>query len=660
MTQAVKGAQKDQGVTLAKGESLALMSDLKADAWVNAWASVLQKSNRIVTGIRSTVQVTGPGMAFGDGGRQNIPADVPSWTDGSNIYLNQDMVRDVIKNNDAVTATLRLKGLNYHEVCHMLYTPRADSAVHRTVTERAKTDDLWLYAYNTLEDQRIETWFTSMYGASRRYFEALVMEWILTNGTSEAAITLYGRKYLTPKIRVRVGQAFVARYGTALYEEFKTIIDSYLTVTLPGEDNKALSLIGRFHTLLKEVQNKGGALPPLLVADNGGGGKNGGQGHSHDTQRTDQPNGGGVSQAGAKQARSKAMEAIEDALDADADFEADEAANGGSGGPKDPGQIGGDTKSQPPTPGGAAGADSDGGKQRIMDLLEDAAQAQQDIAQDQDVQKDVNRTVQAVNAVVNNSEALDIAKAADPLNTQPAPQPAMLAMRRTHDVLARIRMAAEPETLFRQVHGRIDARRLTNSQPGDIEVFRTYNSGREDEVGVEAVMLVDISGSMTHLMADASMALWSIKKAMDKLDIPTTVILFDTPGTTKLAYKAREKAPSNVKVYGSGGGTEPSEALAAGAKVFYKSNAANKVLITLTDGQWGGGYGGQSASYEDLMKAYKRMNVSSLMLGLQGAVKNYGLHYHDVGYDLDSVGELPKAMSKLVANVMSRAELSVY
>lgn len=236
----------------------------RGDIRVEAWRTVLQKADRILSGQPVTVQVTD---ANGVG-----TAGVPAWSDGANIHLNKEMLAELIRKRDPLTAILRLKGLNYHELCHVLYTPRMSDDYPKRVLAKAKDtgDKSWWYAFNALEDQRIETWFTATYGASRRYFEAIILEWIIRDGNAEAATLVYGRKYLTPAIRVQAGRVFEKKYGAQLYTDFKVVIDEYIALELPTQSTKAMVLLTEYHELLAKMQSAHQAqLPPLVVMDNG-------------------------------------------------------------------------------------------------------------------------------------------------------------------------------------------------------------------------------------------------------------------------------------------------------------------------------------------------------------------------------------------------------
>ena len=633
-----------------------LMPVLKAEAWVSAWCSVLEKTDRIMSGLRTTVTVSVTGQ-------NGIPADIPAWSDGLNIHISSEEIVALLRGGDSVAAALRLKGLNYHELCHVLFSPRVGSTVMNKVHREAILNPDWMYAFNALEDQRIETWFTALYGASRRYFEAAVMQWILKNGTAESALLLYGRKYLSPKIRVRVGQAFVARFGSQLYDEFKTVIDSYLTLSLPGEDQKAIALLQRYVELVADLKKDNGILPPLVINDNGGDGK-----HGHQDTRPDVVRTGAVSSKQNKAARAAAMEVIEDAIDADAELEeeldadgAESGTQGGAGaGSADDADDDDDTTDEDGLPGesnGNKGAGNGVGNDQPVSpmeaMLDEAAEQIDDIANDAAIQEDIEKLLDAVKATFNNQEA-DLKNKAAVVSYEATPSAsATLAVRRTHGVLSRIRAAAEPETLFRQTHGRLDARRIISRQAGDTELFRSYDSGREDETGVEAVVLMDISGSMSGRMTDASTALWVLKRSFDRLDIPTTVLLYNYASDTRVAYRPGERAGAIVPQFSATGGTDPTEALSQAARIFYRSRMANKVLISITDGEW------QYQTDDTLastMKAITKMNVASLLLGIDNAVANFGKHYHDNGYDMSTIHDLPKAATKLVSTLLLRAE----
>ena len=633
---------------------------------LDAWRSVFQKTNRILSEQKVTVSiVSSPPYGM---------EEVPAWSDGLDIFMSGPKVKEMLGQNDKMAAVLRLKGLNYHELCHVLYTPRMADELCQKLSRKVREtgDQTWWYAFNALEDQRIETWFVSTYGASKRYFEATILEWIIKNGGPESAVLVYGRKYLTPKIRVQLGRLFRKRYGQALYDEFRTVIDEYLTVVLPTDSIRAMRLIHNYVDLLKKMQAASGVpLPALVIADNGG-----------DTCPVDRQQ--GVARAGrvyvkpAKEARDKAASAIEDAIDADiaeeaardeAEMEQGQSGDSGQSGGKqgnegaaegsqsgDTGSVGAQGDQASEAEDGSTGASSTGTSDHTGDLaaemrnLIDAAHEDLDEVRDDEwVQNDVENLMEAVKAVEHNGQMNAQGKAASGRTTTPD-NGSRRVTRKIHDILSRIRQEAEPETLWHQTHGRLDARRWIQRRPHEVDVFKLWDKGNEEETGVEAVVLVDVSGSMRSQLPSAAAATWALKRAFDRLDIRTTVLLYDT--SHEVLYQPGDKASNTgIPVLKPGGGTDPTSALHQTSQILSKSQAPNKVLITVTDGHWGG----DEAVRLRVMKQLHRQGVVSMLLGLGGAQRQHGKHGHLEGHDIASLSELPKAATKLVAAIMRSA-----
>jgi hypothetical protein len=687
---------------------------------LDAWRGVFEKTNRILSEQKVTVQIV-PSDRLPQG-----MADVAGWTDGLDIHLNGEEIRKMLRQNDSLSAVLRLKGLNYHELCHVLFTPRMTDDFVRRVVEKATQsgDRKWWYAFNALEDQRIETWFTATYGSSRRYFEAVILEWIIKNGNAEAAILVYGRKYLSPRIRVQAGRVFRKKYGSVpingvpmdLYEEFKTVIDEYITLVLPTDAVRAFECVRRFHELLVIMQTAHAAqLPPLVINDNGM--------HDHGKAapgRGDDcvPRQGRIMVKQARKARDKAEDMADEAMDADAEEEERREREGreakpekGSGDKADDGQQGdgdaGDQDQQPQDGGqdsstgqgdgdadqgqSAAGdsqgqeadaegdgesdgdgrsfaqGDTDGGGQgaglgdaevnpqngdddrtlqdEMKDLVEDAYDDMDEVREDEWVQEDVGNILDAVRAIEHNGR-MEAQGAEARRNVQTPSESAKLAARRVQNILTRIRQEAEPETLKRQVHGRVDIRRALTRQAHEVDMFKQWDSGSEEETGMEAVVLVDCSISMGD-MTDASEAMWALKRAFDKLDIRTTVLLYNTDHL--VLFQPSDRAnPAGVPKVNANGGTDPTSALQQARRILTKSQQPNKVLITVTDGQW------QSNDHEvrKIMKAIHRGGATSMLLGLDNARERYGKHHHVEAHDMRTIHDLPRAALKLVGGIM--------
>lgn len=627
---------------------------------LDAWRAVFEKTNRIVTGRAVTVSIAD---------KSDIPHgmdEVPGWSDGETIHFNGPLLLDMLKANDTVNAVLRLKGLNYHELSHVLYTPRQSDELPKRIVQKAKDDrdSSWWYAFNALEDQRIETWFTSVYGPSRRYFEAAVLEWLVKSGNTEAAILTYGRKYLPSTLRVKAGRVFIQKHGLSLYAEFQKVIDEYIGIILPRDTVKAYTLIVKYRELLKKMQAPAPALP---VPDNGcHPGAAGAPGRDDvgviRAGRVSQSEQEDAAEAAAEKAEEvaeadAAVEAAMDAADAAAKAEQDatDAKADGTGTGSKPGDLPADGKSATADgDGGGQGAGTDRADHKVLeeamaDLIEDAFDGLKDIQGDDDIREDVGDMLDAVRHVLNNGEIDAAGPLARNKGTVDADETTRAASNKVAQVLRRIKVDAEPETLRRQVSGRLDVRRVMTRQPHELDIYTQWDEGSEDMTGIEAVILLDVSGSMQYRMASSCAAVWALKKAFDKLEIRTTCLVFDHHHS--VLFRPQDKVTTKIPQINSGGGTNPQTALVEAHKILSKSDAPNKVLVTVTDGEWTG----DERSKMQVMKSMDKLGVSSLILGLDGAVSSYGKHYHQDGYDLASINALPKAVGVLVSRIMRQA-----
>lgn len=638
---------------------------------LDAWRSVFEKTNRIISGRPVTVQIVGA---------NDIPnnlTNVPGWSDGEAVHFNGPMLRTMLSSNDPVSTVLRLKGLNYHELSHVLYTPRASDELPKRVIEKAKADGdyTWWYALNALEDQRIETWFAASYGASRRYFEAAVLQWLISDGKAEAAALMYGRKYLSTRLRAQAGVVFVKKHGKPMYDEFKVIIDAYLGVELPAQTIKALQLVSQYRDLLNKIQQSGANLPPMVVQDNGAACA----GLHPDKRAGDVIRKGRTTVAANREAREAAQREIERAAAADKAFEA-EAEGDSASTAGDPGTDPGD--------GNEAGMDADGGdlqgngagagtggqqpggqgagdeavehevltpaeatlEDAIREMVDQAYDGLEDIKGDDKIRDDVNAVLDAVKATAQDGRIDALGKVASHQGTFAADAEHNMAVRKIVQFLTRIKIDNEPQINRRMVNGRLNLRRILTRRPNEVDIFDQWDEGSEDATGIEAVILVDVSGSMSGRMRDANGSVWALKRAFDKLEIKGTVMIFDTDH--KVLYRATEKASgSMIPQVNSGGGTNPTSALAEAHKVLLKSNEPNKVLITVTDGQWNV----NESENLRLMRSLTAMGATTMLLGLDDAVQSYGAHNHQISHDLDTVRELPKAALKVVTQIMRMA-----
>jgi hypothetical protein len=201
--------------------------------------------------------------------------DVAGWTNGKDVTINRLVVEQSLEGvayNDPRFAEVvaAFKGVCYHELGHILYSPRATTKVGMGVRDLAMHDPMYWYAYNGLEDQRQETLFVGRYGPTEPYFQRMINEWVVKTpeGLVVAHSLLWGRRYLPLNIRLGARKVFEAQYSRDLGNRFAKVIDEYCDLVFDGSviaDTKGLDCVKRYKQLLELLKRQ---LPPQPSMDN--------------------------------------------------------------------------------------------------------------------------------------------------------------------------------------------------------------------------------------------------------------------------------------------------------------------------------------------------------------------------------------------------------
>ena len=135
------------------------------------------------------------------------PEQHPGWTTGAEILINFNYFDEL--DDDALVA---LWGLNYHELAHVIMTPRIRGGF-RTILPDPNTND----AFNIMEDWRIETQMAGLFLSLEPYFKMTVNRLILKDhelkkrpGAQDWAVftLVVGRMYLDQSLRIRYERKF--------------------------------------------------------------------------------------------------------------------------------------------------------------------------------------------------------------------------------------------------------------------------------------------------------------------------------------------------------------------------------------------------------------------------------------------------------------------
>ena len=144
-------------------------------------------------------------------------------------------------------------------------------------------------------------------------------------------------------------------------------------------------------------------------------------------------------------------------------------------------------------------------------------------------------------------------------------------------------MDKAPAWVEEQRRGVLNVGRYATRQPGDTEFFRQWTEDDAPGFDMAVSILLDYSQSMDHHAERLAQMAYACKLACQKLDIPCTVVLWDTDART--LWDSKEPA-DNMPVIDCVGGTNPSVALTDLDN--HRGEASKHLVLIMTDGQWQG------------------------------------------------------------------------
>lgn len=542
---------------------------------------VYEQADRVLTGDPIVVNVVNEGPA-------------PAWSDGATITFNASEIEDM----DLETLT-QVTGLNYHELCHQLYTPRKGTEMVKWVVENQLVESM-----NILEDQRIETLFTARYPSVIPYLSATCARWLST-GEDEISgnyLAIRGRRYLPVEVREAYRDEFAF---PELIPTLASIIDEYRLLVFPRDYERAKELIQQFNDYVLEPT---GILEKIRAQidmynfnkEEGGctiGGPTGCGGRAPMAKGRPEP--GKAQERDAQRARGQGQAESPYTYRPKASGLGNQKPSGKVNQPQEPTtNAGGDsgerinTRTQeealkirqdnvdsPPDIGSGYTPSVGGIPHHIEDMLDDIVF---DTLNNKDVISDV-KTKQKV--IVGGDGKYDDQSKKGKFDSTKIPAEAIVSYRKFAKELQRLRDDSEPSWIRETPSGKLNFKRVMAGCEPDV-AFDRWDEG-DDGCDIEAVICIDRSGSMSFQGNDkrASIACWTIKRALEHIGAPVTVYAFDDQ--TEVAYSRSEKA-DRLKykfIYGDGG-TNPYAALLESEQLLMSSRKKNKMLFIITDGEF--------------------------------------------------------------------------
>jgi hypothetical protein len=491
---------------------------------------------------------------------------IAGWSDGKKITFNKDVVT-LLSESDIPA----LNGLNYHELSHILYTPRGGSEFVTWV----HNNDFGI-AFNYLEDARIETLMTARFPSTRLFLEANFMRYVAIDGTNSGDLFLLsrGRKYVPLSIRQKIADLFVAERGLEMAQEVADIIDTYRTLVLPRDSEIAKPLIKRF----AKIVGKGnmGNKPEGDGEGEGEGEKEGTIGCPSDCTNREPMKYGrplGVNEQTADSKKAKGSGKSEELREVD-----NTKLLQGEG-------DGDNTIESDRTSDGFMQQDTQKTERSLADLIEQRAK---DIRSNDEVKREVREFREAV---ATNDEHRNTVRVARYTNMTPAEINQQNYVTGDYPLIAeqfgreleRLEIDNEPNWDKEKPSGRLNVQRTMNAGLNDID--RLFDQWSEVDYGteIEAVILLDNSGSMGSQIQRASASVWAIKRGLERIHANTTVFSFNSG--SRVLYTSEDKtAYDTVRTVHAGGTTNPIRALEEAKQIFNLTNRATKLLFIITDG----------------------------------------------------------------------------
>jgi hypothetical protein len=507
---------------------------------LDAIGNVYQTADKIISGDDITVTVS-----------NNKEMDTHATNNGREIIFNSNLIEDL--DNQTIVS---MNGANYHELSHILFSPRAGSSLGQHVTSNKMKR-----AFNILEEARAEKLLVTKYPSTRLFLEANVLEYALKGDPDEWGDmfpVVTGRRYLDIDIRQMIADKFIEKYGLELATNVHSIVNEYRSLSFPTDFTRGMELITEF-TKIVGLDTE----PPKRSPQDGG----------------DNHNGRPVPTKGRPE-NGKEQSRLQEKKDGNVGLV--ETLEGGE--PKDS-----ETNEQGGEPNHSVGGDATDEmdvKQKqysdednaIAKLLNDRMK---DIITNPKVTNEVRETRKAI---TGNDDVRGTLKSTSHFDRVVSPDSKNFA-RRFGTELERMVRDSDPSWDKFLPSGKLNISRTMNPDINAIgQMFDVWDTGNSN-TDIESVILLDNSGSMGYYMNEVCEKAWIIKRGIETIDGNVTVYNFHS--WSELLYDKSEKAkPLTHRSMYARGSTNPMTALIEAERILTNSDKSIKLLFIVTDGEW--------------------------------------------------------------------------
>lgn len=505
-------------------------------------SNVYQTADRIITS-DSDITVTVV---------RNPEMDTTATNNGREIVFNSNLIEDL--DTDTIVS---MNGTNYHELAHVLFSPRSGSSLGQYVINNKMKR-----AFNMLEEGRIEKLLVAKYPATRLFLEATFLDYALKDSPDKWGDMFpvsTGRRYIDHDVRQMIADKFINSYGADMAQKVSKIVNEYAGLVFPTDFNRGMELIAEYSELVGLDDTPQGNSP----IPNGNG-----DGHNHN-ERNPLQKGRPASSKEQERLQGKSDEGVGENL------KGDTTANGAKG----------DDGSNPANGVGGSTAEYRGEQKSYTNSDEEVAKALTErlnaIRDDSRIRNEVREVRKAITGNDEVRGTLKYSKYTDKAVDVSASNFA----RRFGTELERMVMNADPHWDRFLPSGKLNVTRTMTPDINAIgQMFDVWDTGNEN-TDIEAVILLDNSGSMGYHMDEVCEKAWIIKRGIETIDGNVTVYNFHS--YSELLYDKKDKAkPRNFRNIYATGSTNPMTALVEAERILTTTDKHIKMLFIVTDGEW--------------------------------------------------------------------------
>ena len=548
----------------------------------------------------------------------NGPA--PAWTDFDRVYLNRSQLPQDVRTPRDIAVFV---GAALHELGHTIFSPRPGAPLYeRLASAQTLAPSGLMGTLNLVEDQRQERAIIGRFSPTRGYLSALVVDLILSGNAADTSWPLVcGRTWLPKAARAASRASWVEAFGEQSAREVARLVGAFQRLTDVGDADHlaAAQHVIDLHALLADSamptdgcgsgvdSNRKGENVPTpdegpetaddadedLSGDDDADGDGNGAPTADEDADDEGADDGDTNGAGSGEgddegdADDDATGNAADADDVDGDADEGKTSNGddaddedGEGSESDAPSTGSgegspDDDTTPTTTGNAPTADD------VAKALDDAVS---DVLSDDDVAQELSEYADAVDRASGGADLPE--RVADNGYRSDVDERIAVVAERLADVLGDLRADADSSWLRGTDRGRINVPRLYDPTGGldPSRLFDQFTPDTLDATSVEAVVIVDVSGSMYGSEAALSDAVHAIHVAADRAEVALTVLGFGAYTHTIIDRSERPSGVVNIQCREDY--TKPLESLRAAYDVLRASEAAHKVALIMSDGDW--------------------------------------------------------------------------